>query len=407
MPSSRHTDIGIEGIRGVAAFFVGLSHIFAYNFMDPGYSFPPLLRTVAAGHAGVLVFFVLSGYVISWTNSGPCTTATVRSYIRRRCVRLVPIYLVAMLVTLAVIRLTGLFDPLRVIVGAFLCLQNFDAYFGFSLKPPLVNGPLWSLNYEVLYYGIFLLLWRLRPKLAWVFLPALFIGLLGWFVPQYTPLFIAGYGCGWIFWSAGWWLAKQPVMGGEVPHRAPVASWILLVFAYDHINGVARVLNLFHFYSNDAGMVSINDLGMIPGILLVLSAVARRRLPWQRGLEGAAWAVCVIPIAGMLGTGRLTAHPEWEMGAGSVLLAALLLPYRSERWLRPFAWFGGISYAFYVLHFPLLYLVRITPFAETTLAGFLARLCLWLALTLGLSWILEKRFQPWIKGRLLSAASTR
>jgi peptidoglycan/LPS O-acetylase OafA/YrhL len=76
------------------------------------------------------------------------------------------------------------------------------------------------------------------------------------------------------------------------------------------------------------------------------------------------------------------------------------LPLRSTQWLRPFAWFGGISYAFYVVHFPLLYFVQFLPLPKSTVAGFLERLPIWIALTLGIAWILERRFQPWMKGRL-------
>jgi peptidoglycan/LPS O-acetylase OafA/YrhL len=188
-----------------------------------------------------------------------------------------------------------------------------------------------------------------------------------------------------------------------VTDRVPLASWILLIFASHHINGVVRIMNVLHLYSNDAGMVTIGDLGLVPSILLVLSSVAHRRLPYRGWIEATAWALCAIPIAGMIGTGRLTSHAEWVIGAGTVVLAGLFLPWRSTQWLRQFAWFGGISYAFYVLHFPMLYLVRYAPFPAATWGGFVARAFLWVALTLWLSWLLEKRFQPWIKARLIHA----
>jgi peptidoglycan/LPS O-acetylase OafA/YrhL len=355
---------------------------------------------VEAGHAGVLVFFVLSGYVISWTNTKTCTPVAARTYIWRRWVRLAPIYMAAMIVTLAAIRVSGFAESPRVIVGSFLCLQNFNGYFGFSLNPPRVNGPLWSLNYEVLYYGLFVILWRYKPRLGWVLGPALVAGILGWFAPGIMPLFISSYACGWIFWAAGWWLARQPVLG-EPRETTPLASWLLLVFASHHINGVVRVMNVFHLYSNDAGMVTIGDLGLIPSILLVLAAVTHRRLPYRGCIEAAAWALCIVPIAGMIGTGRLFAHAEWVVGAGTLLVSGLLLPLRSTRWLRPFAWFGGISYAFYVVHFPLLYLMRHAPLPPSTWEGFAEHAVVWIALALGLSWLLEKRFQPWIKGILM------
>jgi len=400
-PARRPTEMGIEGVRGVAALMVAMSHLFYLDLLTPAWKLPPWLHSLEGGHAGVLTFFVLSGYVIGWTNSGAFTPDAGRSYVWRRLVRLAPIYQVAMIVTLAVIWFTGLSESPRVIVGSFLGLQNFNGYFGFSLDPPLVNGPLWSLNYELLYYGLFLILWRRNPKAAWVFGPALLAGMLGWFAPRFMPLFLASYACGWLFWAVGWWLSRQPLLDRGSSDPQPVASWVLLIFASHEIGGVTRVLNVLGWYSNDAGMCAIADLGLMPSILLALAAVAHRRLPGRRRISVLAWAVCVIPMIGMVMTGRLLGNPGWVNGSVAVVLAAVLLPFRSTNWLRPLAWFGGISYAFYVLHFPLLYFVQFLPLPKAAAIGFFARLPIWVALTLGLSWLLERRFQPWIKRRLV------
>jgi peptidoglycan/LPS O-acetylase OafA/YrhL len=203
-----------------------------------------------------------------------------------------------------------------------------------------------------------------------------------------------------MFWAAGWWLARQPVESGP-SRQDPILSWILLILAGHRIGGVSRLMNALHLYSADSGMISIADLGLAPAILLVLASVTGRRLP-RRGLINAlAWSVCIVPIAAMAWTGRLSSNAGWVVGAGAVALAALLLPLRSAKWLRPFAWFGGISYAFYVVHFPLLYIVRSLPLPSSTWEGFAERSLVWIALVLGLSWLLEKRFQPWAKSKLL------
>jgi peptidoglycan/LPS O-acetylase OafA/YrhL len=398
--SRRPIDMEIEGVRGIAAFLVALSHVFYQNLLTPDLHFSPLIGNLEAGHAGVLIFFVLSGYVISWTNSGAYSGKEAQTYLKRRFVRLFPIYFVAMLLTVLVIKISMMPESPLVIVGSFLCLQNFNGYFGPGLNPPRVNNPLWSLNYELVYYALFLLLWKHRPKLFWVFVPALLAGVLCWFAPQFMPPFVASYCCGWVIWASGWWLSRLPKEPSGTWKPAPVATWILLIFANHHINGIARISNALHLYSNDAGMVTIADLGTLPAILLLISAVARRKLPHRKWFAAAAWAVCLIPIGGMILTGRLGAHASWIVGTCAAVLSVLMLWFHSERWLRAFAWFGGISYAFYVVHYPLLYLVRLAPFSGITLAGFAGRLALWVAATLSLSWFLEKRFQPWIKGRL-------
>ena len=397
----RPIDTSIEGVRGIAAVMVALSHVLSLNLLTPAFPLPRWLRAIEAGHAGVLLFFILSGYLIGWTNSGTLTVPALRTYARRRFVRLGPIYFLAMILTVGVIRYTGFFESGRVILGSFLGLQNFNGYFGFRLNPPMVNGPLWSLNYELLYYTLFLVLWRYKPRLLWIFGPALVLSILGWFAPSFTPLFIAAYASGWIFWALGWWLSKLPVVAAE--ESRPIASWIVLIFASHQIEGVMRLLNLLGWYSNDAGMVELADFQMIPVMLLVFAAVSRRRLPGERALSILAWALCIVPAAGMVAAGRLTNHPGWLDGFFELLLALALLPVRSRRWLRWFAGFGAISYAFYVVHFPLLYFVRFLPLPSDTLGGFLERLPIWVLLTLALSWLLERRFQPWIKARLFRA----
>jgi peptidoglycan/LPS O-acetylase OafA/YrhL len=392
--------MGLEGVRGVAATMVALSHVLYLDLLTPGFDLPRWLRTIEGGHAGVLTFFVLSGYVIGWTNSGPFSPGAGRSYVWRRFVRLAPIYYVAMILTIAVIRFTGIPHSTRVIVGALLGMQNFNGYFGFGLSPPMINGPLWSLNFELLYYGLFLILWRFKPKLVWIFGPALLAGVLGWFVPRLMPLFISSYACGWLFWAAGWWLSGQPRTedGGET--MGSIATWMLLILANYEIGGLNRIFNVLGWYSEDAGMVNLSDLALLPAVLLAIAGVTRRRLPHSRLFVLLAWTLCIVPAVGMVWTGRLWGQPAWVTGCATILLAAALLPLRSTQWLRPFAWFGGISYAFYVVHFPLLYFVQFLPLPKSTVAGFLERLPIWIALTLGIAWILERRFQPWMKGRL-------
>ena len=400
-PARRPTDKGLEAIRGIAMTFVALSHVLYLDLLTPDLNFPRWLRSIEGGHAGVLVFFVLSGYVIGWTNSRTFSREAARDYLRRRLIRLAPIYLLAVAITTAVMWVTGLWAPLRVIVGSVFCLQNFNGYFGFSLNPPLVNNPLWSLNYEILYYGLFLILWRFEPASKWVFGPALLAATLSWFAPRVMPLFIGSYAAGWLFWAAGWWLSRRPQLDRSMAARAPIATWVLLIFASHQISGATRILNALGLYSNDAGMVSIGDLGILPGLLLLVSALGGRQLTGKRWIELLAWTICVLPLAGIICTGRLLNNPAWLTGLLAVLMAGGLRAFSSERWLRPFAWLGGISYAFYVLHFPLLYLVQDMPIPRTTVEGFLVRLFIWIGLILGLSWLLERRFQPWIKARIL------
>jgi peptidoglycan/LPS O-acetylase OafA/YrhL len=119
------------------------------------------------GHAAVVVFFILSGYVIAYTttsnNRGP------RYYALARLSRLYSVVLPALVITalievvltqiapaLAAEHSRGLSWPRYFLAGGFL------NEIWFLSAAPLLNTPLWSLSFELWYYVIFGF-WFYRP----------------------------------------------------------------------------------------------------------------------------------------------------------------------------------------------------------------------------------------------------
>ena len=402
MSPARSLNHEIEGLRGLACIMVALSHVFFVTPLDPSVTLPTWLHHMEAGHAGVLIFFMLSGYVIGWTNFGSWSPAGQHAYLRRRILRLVPIYYVSLALTAAVSLLLQDSGQVPVLVASAFGLQNLDAYFGLKVNVPLRNSALWSLNYELLYYAVFLALWRWQPRLGWIIGPALVATTLSWCAPSAMPVFLGSYSCGWVFWAAGWQLARLPERPVGAP-PLPVLTWVLLAYAAHEICGVLRILNALGLHNTDSGMVSIGNLGLFPPIVLLLAAVSNRQLPYQGLFSALAWLLCLVPLAGMLWTGRLWSQPNWVMGGGAVLLAAACLGVRTSGWLRWFGWIGGISYAFYVVHFPLLFALERLPLPRGTLLAYSGRVLVWLVLALALSWFLERHFQAWIRTRFTPA----
>lgn len=135
-----------ESIRGMFAMYVIITHIaevLSVDFLKPVWEFAPI---------GVMVFFVLSGFVIhlSYQNS---SDKTFKNYFFRRFNR---IY-IPLLITF-------------VVSAIFLYLQN-GYVVGFSVKslignllmtqtifsqPLFNNGPLWSLAYEWWFYMLYI-----------------------------------------------------------------------------------------------------------------------------------------------------------------------------------------------------------------------------------------------------------
>lgn len=115
---------------------------------------------VYLAHFAVIVFFVLSGYLIAYTTS--VNPRGLKHYASARLGRLYSVLLPALLVT-AVCQLVVYFaNPVvfsqytRAHTGIRYILSGLfinEAWF-FSASPP-INGPLWSLSYEFWYYVIF------------------------------------------------------------------------------------------------------------------------------------------------------------------------------------------------------------------------------------------------------------
>lgn len=144
----------LNGLRAVGALLVMLYHVNAWNLQ--------VIRGSSAGFTGVGLFFVLSGFVLTWT-ARPGTT--VGTFYRRRLARIVPNHVVTWLLGLAiaVVLMEQVLDPTTAVVGLLL-LQAWspDAQLVFA-----VNGVTWSLSCEIAFYVAFpLLLWGLRRMRA-------------------------------------------------------------------------------------------------------------------------------------------------------------------------------------------------------------------------------------------------
>ena len=127
-----------------------------------------------AAHAAVVVFFVISGYVIAFTaarrDAGP------RHYAVARLSRLYSVLLPALLIT-AVIEMVGVASnpavAARYVHAYSWARYGLSAVFGnesgwWSAAPP-INSPLWSLSYEFWYYTLFgLWMYRRSVPERWV-----------------------------------------------------------------------------------------------------------------------------------------------------------------------------------------------------------------------------------------------
>lgn len=99
---------GLDGLRGLAAAMVFVSHVYQYSD-HPNFAFiTPLVRY--AGQGGVILFFVLSGFLMAlpWhARRAGSPEPKVTEFAKRRVLRIVPAYYVSVLLLMAGARVTG------------------------------------------------------------------------------------------------------------------------------------------------------------------------------------------------------------------------------------------------------------------------------------------------------------
>src|SRR5882757_603800 len=131
-----------------------------------------------AGPLGVSFFFVLSGFVLTWSARGG--DAATRFW-RRRLVKIYPNYVVAWV--LAMVLFSASETPGSVAATNLLMVNVWVPNFNYYLS---VDPPSWSLGVEAVFYALFPLLlfaiWRIDPRRLKFWIAGALLGILA------TPL---------------------------------------------------------------------------------------------------------------------------------------------------------------------------------------------------------------------------
>lgn len=315
---------GFDGLRAVAALAVLLFHAgFASRAIEGEGGFSPYLARL---NVGVAVFFFISGFLLyrpmlaGRIGDGP--PVRMRDYARRRVLRIVPAYWVALTVLAIYPGLPGVFS------------SDWWVYYGFAqgYSPRTILGgvgPAWTLGCEVVYYAVLpLLAWALGAaarlsgrRVWWQFeLAALFtLACAGVLYDlkaasaQWPLLPFAGRFC---WFALGMSLALASVMASRRPGTAPAllgrlawVGWPIALVAY---------------------VLICRKLGLGPGGVFL-----ERRSALQ--------TLAVDALSGVVAVG-LAMPAIFARGARSVVgrtLAAL-----------PLVWLGTVSYGIYLYHDP-------------------------------------------------------
>lgn len=214
-----------DALRLLAAGMVVLGH----SFILVGVT-PHVLLTYIVSTTGVMIFFAISGYLItkSWMNDPSILRFTWRR-VRRIFPALVLVVLVSIFVIGAALTPLGLREYLthpqttRYFGNAVLYISYaLPLVFANNIYPHAVNGSLWTLPVEVALYALtplFVLFGRWRLALLAVLGISVWLGLHAIY-GQPTPIVIAGTE----FWSAC--LLAPYFVAGAVIARFGLERWL-------------------------------------------------------------------------------------------------------------------------------------------------------------------------------------
>ena len=339
----------LEALRGFAAFYVLLHHISS--------SYLGLKHTVWGfpfrfGQEGVLVFFLLSGFVIYYSH-GPQRAAgnDFVTYLVKRGRRIYPIFGLSLLLAYGIQCLSaGSLLPVNLgsLAGNLFMLQTHPDTPGNLFLPFADNMPLWSLSYEWWFYMMFF------PINRWV--------CERW--QKYVVFGLCGLGLTInFFWSnpAGWFLVLFPIW------------WVGVELAREFLTTGQITL------SRQKAMLA----------LLAVPLLWFGWLTWQ-------WRQAGNPVF-------LISYPLVDFRYFFMAIIFLLLTLLWKNWgfvgfnrtLGWFGWLGTISYALYLFHYPVICDLRLLPGGT----GFYFDLCLRILLAFALAWLAEVKLQKWINAR--------
>lgn len=403
-------DYSLEALRGVAALFVILDHaIINGPTPDPHPHVSGIWQYAAPGHLSVIVFFMLSGYVIGLTNTKPLTKKSeIGSYLKKRFVRLYPLYLLSILVTVLVANLYHTPYSLGTIGGFLTFLQ------GLVVEIPDFNRPVWSLGYEIAYYLIFILVSAKQWRAQWVALFFLALGLVLSTI-QVQPIVLVAYAYGAVFWFLGMFLTKLPK--AEKPLEfGTMLAFLMLMLSYERMNLLHSIMQsarldvdaiIAPVFSDR--MLVFSDLSYLVVCVPVLLCFTNRSAPGRKWLEVLAFAMPGFYLAAYLLYGKINQIELFNtvfLAGVFYILAVLLYVKRKSltlfgnKIIQALVPLGGISYGIYIIHYPILFVFhQLTGFSGTVVA-FLTRLVIYLATVLVLGWLLEMRLQPLIRKKL-------
>jgi len=347
----------LEALRGFAAVWVVFHHTLPDDW---GIGGVPVGRVLRFGQEAVILFFLLSGFVIGYAQVFTADHS-FRSYFWKRALRIyIPVLCVYALSYLVVSGEAGhlvSMEP-RTLLGNLLMLQDWSfARPNVIVDAYMDNGPLWSLSYEWWFYMLFFPLFtffdRTVTRDRLVFAVAVCAALVFVVWPTFVPRLL--------MYLAIWWTG--------------------VVLADEYILGRLKSWRPF--------ILPIASLAMITTILVVDSLIERR--------TGARMLPGVHPVLGVR-------HFLFALVALVAALCWHRLNWRGFDFMfSPFLWLAPISYGIYITHWFLMAKAQYLSFIHQPVVEWFG----YFTVTLVASWVIERLVYPVARRSLMPVLSPR
>ena len=383
----------VDVLRGWAALSVLIMHSYRQKLL-PEFPLAHYASYLQADRAAVLLFFVISGYVIGLSNKQAWSPTGARGYAWRRLLRLGPVYMLAILLAWVAIPA----ENWRTVLGHLAFLQDSNADNPLRVDLLAANTPLWSLHYEALFYLLFLVWWRWPASVGPSLLLSVAAGIWATAATR-APGYVISHSVGSIFWLSGLLLSRCPPAAiANIPGK--IIGGLLWLLAAYHFAPVPLLRAGLHLPAAAKTYMPLDDLIYLPLTVTLVAYAGGRRLPGGRLWHLVAFGTAAAGLLMILVAQKNLLDVRWLVSIAYLTcgLVVYFQPVRSD--LAILGWIGSYSYALYALHYPILLMLgRIFPPQVSFPAGLGITALGWL-IVFPLAWWIELRVQPRLRARL-------
>ena len=162
---------GANGLRAIACLAVITHHITQQIMMNVQPLWIQKIQALALmGNTGVSIFFILSGFLLSYPfwknylNGG--SYPNLKVYALKRAARIIPGFYISLIVSFLIVLFYNI--PVNYLWSRLVAGLTFTAGFNYiTFFPSEINGPLWSISFEVFSYFLMPIFMYVLFKLSW------------------------------------------------------------------------------------------------------------------------------------------------------------------------------------------------------------------------------------------------